>query len=75
MSGKVIQFPPGVHEEGLTLEQWHEGLLALHQRLAAALSKDRKQIDSIRMVLSIDDVTDLMQVIEDQIGPEWFSDV
>lgn len=73
MSEKIIQFPD-VHGNGLTLEQWHEGLLRLHERLAAALTKDRKQIDSIRMVLSIDDVTDLMQAIEDKLGPEWFSD-
>lgn len=72
MSGKVIQFPGA--DSGLTLEQWHEGLIVLHQRLSAALTKDRKQIDSIRMVLSIDDVTDLMQVIEDTVGPDWFSD-
>ena len=58
----------------MTLEQWHEGLLRLHERLTAALLKDRKQIDSIRMVLSIDDVTDLCQVIEDTLGPERFSD-
>jgi hypothetical protein len=73
MSGKIIQFPDA-REGGMTLEQWHEGLLVLHARLSNALTKDRKQIDSIRMVLSIDDVTDLMQVIEDKLGPEWFSD-
>lgn len=72
MSGNIVQFPD-VHGDGLTPEQWHEGLLRLHERLSAALTKDRKQIDSIRVVLSIDDVTDLMQVIEDKLGPEWFS--
>ena len=73
MSDNIVPFPD-VHGEGLTLEEWHEGLLALHQRLSAALLKKRKQMDSIRMVLSIDDVTDLMQVIEDKLGPEWFLD-
>jgi hypothetical protein len=68
---KVIQF---LQQHGLTIDQWHEGLLALHGRLSAALTKDRKQIDLIRLVLSIDDVADLMQVIEDKLGPEWFSD-
>lgn len=71
MIGKIIQFPA---DGGLTLEQWHEGLLRLHKRLTAALTKDRKQIDSIRMVLSIDDVMDLCQTIEDTLGPERFSD-
>lgn len=73
MTGNIVKFPD-VHGDGLTLEQWHEGLILLHQRLSSALSKERKQVDSIRMVLSIDDVTDLMQVIEDKLGPEWFSD-
>lgn len=68
---KVIQFP---QQDGLTLDQWHEELLVLHGRLSDALVKDRKQIDSIRVVLSIDDVMDLMQVIEDKLGPDWFSD-
>lgn len=72
MIGKIIQFP-NAHGDGLTLEQWHDGLLVLHGRLMDALTKERKQIDSIRMVLSIDDVMDLCQVIEDKLGPEWFS--
>ena len=58
----------------MTLDQWHEGLFALHGRLSEALTKDRKQIDLIRVVLSIDDVMDLMQVIEDKLGPDYFSD-
>lgn len=72
MTGSVINFP--TREDGMTDEQWREGLLHLHERLSAALAKDRKQIDSIRIVLSIDDVMDLCQVIEDKLGPEWFSD-
>lgn len=70
---KVIQFPQH-QQDGLTIDQWHEELLALHGRLSEALTKDRKQIDLIRVVLSIDDVADLMQVIEDKLGPDCFSD-
>lgn len=73
MIGKIIQFPDP-RGDGMTPEQWHEGLLFLHGRLMGALAKDRKQIDSVRMVLSIDDVMDLCQVIEDKLGPDWFSD-
>jgi hypothetical protein len=71
--GNIIPFPDA-QGDGLTLEQWHKDLLLLHQRLSAALTKERKQVDSIRMVLSIDDVMNLCQVIEDKLGPEWFSD-
>ena len=67
MSGKVIEFP------FRTPEQWHQdSLFDLHCRLAEALAKDRKQIDLVRMVLSIDDVMNLCQLIEDKIGPRFF---
>jgi hypothetical protein len=67
----IVQFP---FDGALSVEQWHDDLLELHGRLAAALAKDRKQVDLIRMVLSIDDVMDLCQVIEDKLGPDRFSD-
>ena len=71
MIGNIVQFPK---QDGMKVEEWHDDLLVLHGRLSAALAKDRKQIDSIRLVLSIDDVMNLCQVIEDKLGPEWFSD-
>ena len=71
--GKVVKFPDP-RGAGMTEGQWREGLVDLHDRLSAALVKERKQIDNIRMVLSIDDVMDLCQVIEERLGPEYFSD-
>lgn len=71
MSGKVIQFP-GQSDGPRTPQQWHEDLLDLHGRLSDALAKDRKQIDLVRMVLSIDDVMDLCRLIEDKLGPRFF---
>lgn len=71
MMGKVVKFPDP-RGAGMTEDQWREGLIHLHGRLSDALAKDRKQIDLIRMVLSIDDVMDLCQVIEDKLGPDFF---
>jgi len=74
MSDNVVKLPVVRIERdgGITEDQWRDGLVRLHGRLSDALAKDRKQIDLIRMVLSIDDVLDLCQVIEDKLGPEVF---
>lgn len=75
MSDNVITLPVvRIERDGDTEEQWHNQLLFLHGRLSGALLKDRKQIDNIRMVLSIDDVMDICQLIEDKLGHEYFDD-
>jgi len=67
MSEKVIPF------RFRTPEQWHQdSLFDLHCRLSDALAKDRKQIDLIRVVLSIDDVMNLCQLIEDKLPVRLF---
>jgi hypothetical protein len=71
--GKVVQFPDP-RGASMTEDEWQESLLDLHDRLCSALTKERKQIDNIRMVLSIDDVMGLCQLIEDELGPDCFSD-
>ncbi len=72
MTDNVVPFKRA-SEDGLTVDQWHDGLIDLHERLTAALAKDRKQIDCIRLVLSIDDVMDLCQAIEETVGPDRFT--
>jgi hypothetical protein len=75
VTDNVITLPVvRVERDGETDQQWNTRLLALHERLSEALMKERKQIDNIRMVLSIDDVMMLCQAIEDKLGPEWFSE-
>jgi len=71
VTGKVIEFPDP-RGAATTEEERSEGLARLHIRLSAALAKDRKQIDLIRVVLSIDDVMQLCQMIEDKLGPDFF---
>lgn len=75
MSDNVITLPVvRIERDGDTEEQWHNCLLFLHGRLSGALAKDRKKMDNIRMVLSIDDVMNLCRVIEDKLGSDWFDD-
>lgn len=71
MMGEIVHFPDP-RGSARTPEQWHEDLLALHGRLMAALTKERKQVDVVRMVLTIDEVMDLAQLIEDKLGPDFF---
>lgn len=73
MSDNVITLPVvRIERDSDTEEEWNNYLLFLHGRLSGALTKDRKQIDNIRMVLSIDDVMSLARLIEEKLGPEWF---
>ena len=73
MSDNVITLPVFKAElDGEAEQQWNARMLALHERLTEALTKERRQIDNIRMVLSIDDVMMLCEAIERKIGPEYF---
>lgn len=73
MSDNVITLPIVKAElDGEAEQQWNARMLALHERLTEALTKERRQIDSIRMVLSIDDVMMLCEAIEHKVGPEYF---
>lgn len=68
MSAEIIPFP-----DGWTPEQQDESLFDLHTRLMEHLAHDKPDKGE-GLVLSIDDVVQLCELIEQRLGPDLFDD-
>ena len=69
---QIISFPRNNDNDGsTTIEEYQGHLLDLHERLSGSLSHKRTVV---RVKMDIDDILELMQLIEDRLGPDWFSD-
>lgn len=65
MSADIVPFP-----DEWTPEQQEQDLLDLHQRLSQALLLGPDPT----VQLSIDDIMQLCELIEQRLGPDWFDD-
>lgn len=66
----VIKLPT---RDEWTVEQQEEDLLDLHRRLMEHLAQDKPHKGEA-ISLTIDDVMQLCEMIEERLGAEWFND-
>ncbi len=74
MASNIVSFPAKRDDDATSQEEWEDHLIDLHDRLVQAMVFKQRIPDRIRMVLSIDDVFELCRMIEQEIGPEHFSE-
>jgi len=73
VTGKIIQFPRRPDDGAWTEEEWLDDLADLHERLMDAFTDERADADEIAVTLSIDDMMQLCELIEQRLGPDHFS--
>jgi len=74
VTAQVIPFRGRNTDRGAwTEEEWLEDLADLHARLMEAFTNERSDPDEIAVTLSIDDMMQLCELIEQRLGPDHFS--